>query len=199
VLVTADLVGVRQEARPEPQGRTAGARRPRPTLFHRQAAQRTVADRLRRFAPPKPSPPPAKARSTCARSRTCTRAGSWATGSTPPMKTTLAVSALNNAVALRDPAGTIVHPDPGSQFRSKKFVKALRRNGLVGSTGRVGACGDNAAMEYFFALLQKNVPDRQRWAGHPRGATPGDRDVDRTHLPPQTSSTRPRPAHPDRV
>ena len=80
------------------------------------------------------------------------------------MKTTLAVSALNNAVALRDPVGTIVHPDPGSQFRSKKFVKALRRNGLVESTGRVGACGDNAAMEYFFALLQKNVPDRQRWA-----------------------------------
>lgn len=30
--------------------------------------------------------------------------------------------------------------------------------------GRVGACADNAAMESFFALLQKNVLDRQRWA-----------------------------------
>jgi transposase InsO family protein len=30
--------------------------------------------------------------------------------------------------------------------------------------GRVGACGDNAAMESFFALLQKNVLDRRRWA-----------------------------------
>ena len=29
--------------------------------------------------------------------------------------------------------------------------------------GRVGACGDNAAMESFLALLQKNVLDRQRW------------------------------------
>lgn len=29
--------------------------------------------------------------------------------------------------------------------------------------GRVGACGDNAAMESFFALLQKNVLDRGRW------------------------------------
>jgi putative transposase len=29
--------------------------------------------------------------------------------------------------------------------------------------GRVGACGDNAAMESFFALLQKNVLDRRRW------------------------------------
>ncbi|MEB0276901.1 IS3 family transposase, partial [Cryobacterium sp. 5B3] len=26
------------------------------------------------------------------------------------------------------------------------------------------ACGDNAAMESFFALLQKNVLDRQRWS-----------------------------------
>lgn len=30
--------------------------------------------------------------------------------------------------------------------------------------GRVGACGDNAAIESFFALLQRNVLDRQRWS-----------------------------------
>lgn len=30
--------------------------------------------------------------------------------------------------------------------------------------GRVGAAGDNAAMESFFALLQKNVLDRRTWA-----------------------------------
>jgi putative transposase len=29
--------------------------------------------------------------------------------------------------------------------------------------GRVGACGDNAAMESFFSLLQRNVLDRKRW------------------------------------
>ena len=29
--------------------------------------------------------------------------------------------------------------------------------------GRVAAAGDNAAMESFFALLQKNVLDRQSW------------------------------------
>ncbi len=29
--------------------------------------------------------------------------------------------------------------------------------------GRVGACGDNAAMESFFSLLQKNVLNRKRW------------------------------------
>ena len=54
--------------------------------------------------------------------------------------------------------------DRGSQFRSRAFVSELHGHGLQGSMGRVGACGDNAAMESFFALLQKNVLDRQRWA-----------------------------------
>ena len=79
------------------------------------------------------------------------------------MTAELAVSALRNAVALRDPTGTVVHSDRGSQFRSNVFVAALKSNRLVGSMGRVGACGDNAAMESFFSLLQKNVLDRQRW------------------------------------
>ena len=39
-----------------------------------------------------------------------------------------------------------------------------KHHGLTGSMGRVGACGDNAAMESFFSLLQKNVLDRQRWS-----------------------------------
>lgn len=80
------------------------------------------------------------------------------------MKATLAVAALRNAIGLRNPATTVVHSDRGSQFRSKKFVRELRTHGLVGSMGRTGACADNAAMESFFALLQKNVLDRQRWA-----------------------------------
>jgi putative transposase len=79
------------------------------------------------------------------------------------MTAALAVSALRNAIALRSPAGTVVHSDRGSQFRSAAFIRTLRNNGLAGSMGRVGACGDNAAMESFFALLQKNVLDRQRW------------------------------------
>jgi len=79
------------------------------------------------------------------------------------MTASLAVSALSNAVALRDPAGTVVHSDRGSQFRSTAFVTALKSHRLVGSMGRVGACGDNAAMESFFSLLQKNVLDQQRW------------------------------------
>ncbi len=60
-------------------------------------------------------------------------------------------------------AGRILHADRGSQFRSQKFVHALYRRKMVGSMGRVGAAGDNAAMESFFSLLQKNVLDRRRW------------------------------------
>ncbi|MFJ7050071.1 IS3 family transposase [Streptomyces sp. NPDC101112] len=81
------------------------------------------------------------------------------------MKSRLAVTALTNAVARRDHVdGCILHSDRGSQFRSRKFVRALDRHGMAGSIGRVGAAGDNAAMESFFSLLQKNVLDRRKWA-----------------------------------
>ncbi|MGL5852259.1 MAG: IS3 family transposase [Phycicoccus sp.] len=85
------------------------------------------------------------------------------------MKSRLAVQALENAVAARaargeDVAGCIVHSDRGSQFRARKYLAALRRHDLVGSMGQVGTSADNAAMESFFALLQKNVLDRRSWA-----------------------------------
>lgn len=79
------------------------------------------------------------------------------------MKSSLAASALRNAIALRSPAGTTVHSDRGSQFRSRKVQRLLKNNGLQGSMGRVGSSGDNAAMESFFSLLQKNVLDTRRW------------------------------------
>jgi putative transposase len=79
------------------------------------------------------------------------------------MTSDLAVTALRNAVALRSPRATIVHSDRGSQFRSRKYVLALKTAGLTGSMGRVGTCADNAAMESFFSLLQKNVLNRRRW------------------------------------
>ena len=81
------------------------------------------------------------------------------------MQASIAVTALDNAVARRgDVAGCILHSDRGSQFRSRKLHQALARHDMVGSMGQVGSAGDNAAMESFFALLQKNVLDRQRWA-----------------------------------
>ena len=80
------------------------------------------------------------------------------------MKARLAVNTLNNAISRRrDAAGCVVHSDRGSQFRARSFGHAMNFHHLIGSMGKVGAAGDNAAMESFFALLQKNVLDRKRW------------------------------------
>jgi putative transposase len=83
------------------------------------------------------------------------------------MKASLAVDALASAVARRGGhavvRGCVVHSDRGSQFRSRKFVAALNGHGLQGSMGRVASAGDNAAMESFFALLQKNVLNTRGW------------------------------------
>lgn len=84
------------------------------------------------------------------------------------MKSSLAVAALEQAVARRalasaDLSDLTCHSDRGSQFRSRRFVGALNAHGIRGSMGRVGAAGDNAAMESFFSFLQKNVLDRKRW------------------------------------
>jgi transposase InsO family protein len=51
----------------------------------------------------------------------------------------------------------------GGQFTSRRYQRTLRAHGLAGSMGRVASAGDNAAMESFFALLQRNVLNRQAW------------------------------------
>lgn len=79
------------------------------------------------------------------------------------MTADLAVSALRNAISLREPSGTIVHSDRGSQFRSRAFVRVLKNNELTGSMGRVASAADNAAIESFHSLLQKNVLNTRRW------------------------------------
>lgn len=83
------------------------------------------------------------------------------------MTSKLAVDALEMAIARRGrdtTAGCVVHADRGSQFRSRTYLCALHRHGLTGSMGRVASSADNAAMESFFALVQKNVLNSRRWA-----------------------------------
>ena len=81
------------------------------------------------------------------------------------MTAQLAVTALRTAVARRQPTGVVVvHSDRGSQFRARSFRAVLTAAGLQGSMGRVASAGDNAAMESWNALLQKNVLNRHRWA-----------------------------------
>jgi transposase InsO family protein len=107
------------------------------------------------------------------------------------MKARLVVAAIEMAVVRRDGevAGCVFHSDRGSQFRARKVHRALARHGLVGSMGQVGSAGDNAAMESFFALLQRNVLDGA--AGQPATSSgspsspgsnaPTTADADRPH------------------
>ena len=77
------------------------------------------------------------------------------------MKARLVVAAIIDTSIIE----VLRRPVEPAQFRSRKVHRALARHGLVGSMGQVGSAGDNAAMESFFALLQKNVLDRHaRWA-----------------------------------
>lgn len=80
------------------------------------------------------------------------------------MTAQLAVSALRAAITRRQPAGTVVvHSDRGSQSRARAFRSVLTAAGLTGSMGRVASAADNAQMESFLSLFQKNVLDRRRW------------------------------------
>ncbi|WP_371164642.1 transposase [Buchananella felis] len=80
------------------------------------------------------------------------------------MSTSLAVNALAQAVADRHPpAGCVIHSDRGAQFTSTAYRQAALAYGLVQSMGQAGTCADNAAMESFFALLQKNVLNTRKW------------------------------------
>jgi transposase InsO family protein len=157
VLPAADLLGVRQEAGTDPEGRPAGA----DDLVDRQFT--ATAPNVVWLTDITEHPTVEGKLYLCAVKDVYSgRIVGYSIDSR--MKASLAVTALNSAIARRSPVGTVVHSDRGSQFRSNAFVRTLATNGLVGSMGRVGACGDNAAMESFFALLQKNVLDRQRWA-----------------------------------
>lgn len=79
------------------------------------------------------------------------------------MRSSLARAAMRNAIALRASNGTICHSDRGGQFRAKRTQSLLKNNGLIGSMGRSYGAGDNASMESFFSLLQKNVLNTRCW------------------------------------
>jgi transposase InsO family protein len=94
------------------------------------------------------------------------------------MTARLAVSALRSAIARRQPLRPPIEP---GQFRSRAFRATLKAKELTGSMGRVAAAGDDAAMESFYALLQKNVLNRRRrWrtrSDHRCGRSSGRRTV----------------------
>jgi putative transposase len=57
----------------------------------------------------------------------------------------------------------LVHSDQGTQFTSWAFSHRAKASGLVPSTGSIGDCYDNAMIEAFWARMQVELLDRQRW------------------------------------
>ncbi len=85
----------------------------------------------------------------------------------PDMQATLVCSALQLAIAQRQPtAGLIVHSDRGSQYASAVHQKLLTKHGLVGSMSRKGNCWDNAVMERFFLNLKMERVWQRDYANH---------------------------------
>jgi len=78
----------------------------------------------------------------------------------------LVLDALNMAVAVRKPRAVIHHSDHGSQYTSLAFCKRCREAGVRPSMGSVGDAYDNAMAESFFATLECELLDRQRFKTH---------------------------------
>jgi putative transposase len=79
------------------------------------------------------------------------------------LRTEIVLAALEMAVWRRQPSGVIHHSDQGCQYTSVAFGKRCQEAGVTPSTGSVGDCFDNAMAESFFATLECECLDRQRF------------------------------------
>lgn len=69
--------------------------------------------------------------------------------------TTIALAALEKAIALRRPnPGLIHHSDRGSPYGSDDYIARLDALGIVRSMSRKGDCWDNAVAESLFSTLE---------------------------------------------
>jgi transposase InsO family protein len=97
-----------KKTRPEPQGRAPGARRPGRPEIHRDRAPRHLADRHHRAHTAE-----SKLYLCAIKDVYSGRIVGYSIDSR--MEASLAVAALRNAIIRRDPVGTVVHSDRGSQ------------------------------------------------------------------------------------
>ena len=81
------------------------------------------------------------------------------------MTADLATTALQRAIALRQPPpGCIHHADRGSQYCSEAYRQLLSAHGFLVSMSRKGNCWDNAVTESFFKTLKAELMWRQAWS-----------------------------------
>ncbi len=72
------------------------------------------------------------------------------------MTAELAVQAVKNAcLNVRDTEGIILHSDLGSQYTSQAFKNHLSSKGMLHSFSRKGNPYDNACIESFHSVLEK--------------------------------------------
>ena len=79
------------------------------------------------------------------------------------LRTDLVLAALDMALAQRRPTDVIHHSDHGCQYTSFAFGRRCRAAGVRPSMGSVGDAYDNALCESFFATLECELLDRQRF------------------------------------
>jgi len=79
------------------------------------------------------------------------------------LRTELVLDALNMALWRRRPSAVIHHSDQGCQYTSIAFGKRCKEAGVRPSMGSAGDCYDNAMCESFFATLECELLDRQRF------------------------------------
>ncbi|MFE1875549.1 DDE-type integrase/transposase/recombinase [Streptomyces sp. NPDC059496] len=73
----------------------------------------------------------------------------------------LVADALDMAAGLgRLNPGCVIHTDRGSEYTSAQFRTRISELKLRQSMGRTGSCFDNAAADFFFAVLKKEIDTR---------------------------------------
>ena len=75
----------------------------------------------------------------------------------------LVLGALEMAIRDRQPMAVIHHSDQGCQYTSMAFGRRCREAGVRPSMGSVGDAYDNAMCESFFATLECELLDRERF------------------------------------
>ncbi len=96
----------------------------------------------------------------------------------------LAIKALNQAIALREPSrGLIIHSDRGSQFASKVFRKRLRDCRFEQSMSRKGNCYDNAPMESFFKTFKVEEVYHRNYESHEQAVRAANDYIERFYNP----------------
>jgi putative transposase len=72
--------------------------------------------------------------------------------------------ALNEQLLLLQQGGVLPRPLEPGQFTSWAFTQRAKESGLLPSMGTIGDAYDNAVIESFWARMQTELLDRQRWA-----------------------------------